>query len=234
MRRLLGRRPRGTAPAAGTAAYARAALPPARTRWREASWCALDFELSGLDPRRDEIISFGVLPIEAGRIQLCEATSGLVRPTRPMSDTSIMVHGIRAVDLADAPPLDEALAPLLTAIAGRVLVVHTEAVERPFLGRALREQGLALRGPVIDVEVLGALWLHERDGQLRHAWPLAELAGALGLPAERPHVAIGDALTTAQVFIALAAHLDAAAPQTVGSLARARRRLASLRVFHSG
>ena len=47
---------------------------------------------------------------------------------------------------------------------------------------------------------------------------LARLASVLGQPAEDPHHALGDALTTAKAFIALASHLDATRPQTVGSL----------------
>ncbi len=47
-------------PAAVT--YARAALPASGTPWRQARWCALDFELTGLDRRHDEIISFGADP----------------------------------------------------------------------------------------------------------------------------------------------------------------------------
>ena len=46
----------------------------------------------------------------------------------------------------------------------------------------------------------------------------------LGQPAEAPHHALGDALTTAQVFIALASLLDTVAPQTVGSLLTASER----------
>jgi DNA polymerase-3 subunit epsilon len=44
------------------------------------------------------------------------------------------------------------------------------------------------------------------------------LAGALGQPAETPHHALGDALTTAKLFISLASLLDAVSPQTVASL----------------
>ena len=39
----------------------------------------------------------------------------------------------------------------------------------------------------------------------------------LGQPVESPHHALGDALTTAKAFIALASKLDAVAPQTVGT-----------------
>lgn len=229
--------PSGTRRAAmdeATARYRSAKLPGARTPWRQASWCALDFELTGLDPREDEIISFGAIPIEDGRLQLRAAVTGLVRPACQISDSSIRVHGLRAADLARAPLLADAVGQLLPAVTGRALVVHTAAVERAFLGRALRQRGVRMRGPVVDTEVLGSLWLHQRDGQLRRRLGLGEIAAALRLPAERPHDALGDALTTAQVFIALAAHLNALHDQTVGSLARAPRRLDALRALDLG
>jgi DNA polymerase-3 subunit epsilon len=216
------------------ASYASAPLPGGRTPWRQSSWCALDFELTGLDPREDEIISFGVVPIDDGRLQLRGAVSGLVRPEREISEASIRVHGIRAADLDRAPVLADAIGPLLRTITGRVLVAHTAAVERAFLGRALKGRGVRLRGPVVDTEVLGSLWLHQRDGDLRRRLGLGDIARALRLPADRPHDALGDALTTAQVFIALATHLDALHAETVGSLAHARRRLDTLRAFHVG
>ncbi len=215
-------------------AYAKASLPGRRTAWRKARWCALDLELTGLDPTVDEIISFGAIPIEGGRVQLADAVYELVRPVSEISEESIRVHGIRAVDLLQAPSLEEAIETLLDVIAGRILVVHTAAIERAFLGRALRRDGVRLRGPLVDTEVLGRLWLHERDGQSRRHVALTDLASLLGLPADRPHDALSDALTTAQVFIALATHLDAARAETVGSLARASPRLESLRLLHWG
>jgi len=73
--------------------------------------------------------------------------------------------------------------------------IRSAAVERAFLGRALREYGLRLRGPLVDTEVLGRVWLHERDGGVRRRLPLGELASALRLPSDRPHDALSDALT---------------------------------------
>ncbi len=213
---------------AGAAAYKRARLPAGRTPWREASYCAVDLELTGLDPRRHEIVSFGAVPIEDGRLQLREAVHGRVRPQRSISASSIRVHGLRAADLADAPPLELAIDPLLAAMAGRILVVHVATVERGFLRPALRGQGVRLRGPMIDTSVLGLVWLHERDGGGPRRVSLEDLTAALGLPSHHPHDAVGDALTTAQVFVALATHLDARQPETVRRLSSAGRRLESL------
>jgi DNA polymerase-3 subunit epsilon len=209
----------------GATAYAGADLPAPSTPWDRARWCVVDLELSGLDHRRDEIISFGAVPIEQGRIQVAQAVSGLVRPSRPLSEPSILVHGIRAADLIDAPLLDEAIDPLLAAMAGRITVAHVAAVERAFLGRALRRQRLRLRGAVADSEVIARVWLCERDGAVPPKRSLHELASALGLPVHAEHDALGDALTTAQVFIATATHLAALGPETVRSLSRAEHRL---------
>jgi len=82
---------------------------------------------------------------------------------------------------------------------------------------------------MIDTSVIGRWWLFERDGYLPRAISLASLTRALRLPAHRPHHAIGDALTTAQAFLAIATHLDAIRPQTAGSLIDAKVRVAEIR-----
>jgi len=212
-------------------AYTKARIPRARAPWREASYCVVDLELSGLDPRVDEILSYGAVSVEGGRVLAGATRYGLVRPQHPVPERTVLVHGIRTVDLVDAPPLEEAIVPLLDAMTGSVLVAHSAEVERSFLGAALRSLGVRLRRPVVDTQLLGRLWMSER-GDLTPRWlSLGELVSDLGLPEHRPHHALGDALTTAQAFIALASHLDAVHRETVGSLQRAPQRLAQLRVI---
>ena len=195
----------------------------ARTPWRLAHFCVVDLELSGLDPKHDEIISFAAVPIDAGRVMAGNAVYGLSRNTRPLPEKSVLVHGIRAVDLADAPPLHEAIRPLIEIMTDRVLVAHAAWVEKSFLEPVLRRQGVRLRRPVLDTRDLGQLLALER-GVPFTGFALSDLAHGLGLPVHRPHHALGDALTTAQAFIALATLLDRYAPQTVRTLSQAKRR----------
>lgn len=211
--------------------YAAATPAPGRTPWRAARYCVVDLELTGLNPRRREIVSFGAVPIEDGRIRLGAAVSGSVRPDGPIDETAIRVHGLRATDLLAAPPADTALEPLVGMLAGVVMVAHFAEIERPLLRRAFRRMGVRMRNPMVDTSVLGALWLCERDGVVPRRLPLADLADALGLPSHRPHDALGDALTTAQVFLALATHLDASRPETVKSLVMSPRRLRTARLY---
>lgn len=213
------------APRHGTAAtFARTPRPADGTPWRRARWCALDLELTGLDPDKDDIIAVGAVPIENGRVRLGQSVYTLVRTTRRSEEAAILMHKLRVADLADAPPLEEAIDMILTVMAGHVPVFHTASVEQSFLKPLFARRRLRLPRAA-DTEAIGRLWLRDHGGQTAGWISLARLAQLLGVPQEPAHHALGDALTTASTFIALATHLDRQAPQTVGSLVGAEARL---------
>ena len=224
---------RGRAADGAARAYAKAELPRRDTPWREARYCVVDLELSGLNPKVHEIVSFCAIPVDHGVLRLSGAVHGLARPTRPVPEEAIRIHGIRAADLADAPPIEEAVRAILPVMSGRILVAHHASIERAFLGRALRRAGVRMRGPVIDTAVLARLWIAERDGAVPSRMTLGGLATACRLPAHSPHTAVGDTLTTAQLFIATATQLDTVRPETVHSLGTANRRLDTLTAYPS-
>jgi DNA polymerase-3 subunit epsilon len=202
------------------AAFDAAGRPSSRTPWREARWCALDLELTGLDPSNDEIIAVGAVPIEDGRLMLGESRYTLVRTERRSEHNAVLVHKLRVADLADAPPLDEALELVMELLSGRIPVFHTAVVERMFLKPLFA--ALRVRLPAAaDTEVLGRLLVLERGGTASGHLSLDRLAEMLGQSGEAPHHALADALMTGQAFIALASHLDAIRPQTIGSLVNA-------------
>ena len=201
-------------------AYRRSSPPSAKTPWREATYAAVDLETTGLDPRRDEIISFAAVPIEDGRVVAGRICTVLVRPRQMPDAETICIHGLRPVDLTDAPPLIEALDLILGSLTGRVLVAHPAWVERGFLRQALKSAGVRPKEPILDTSGLARSLLAERGVVSPRSLALSDTARELGLPVHRPHHADGDALTTAQLFLALVTHLDEVEPQTVGSLAR--------------
>lgn len=192
-------------------------LPGLAGPWRATDWCAIDLELTGLDPRRDEIVAIGAVPIREGRVELGAAYYSLARPRRAPRGRSVLIHKLRGPDLARAPALDVAIDGLLATLAGCRPVFHTAWVEEAFLGRALRRRGITL-AQAADTELLGRRWLVEQTGAAPDHVTLSALATRLGFTAETPHHALGDALTTAQAFIALAALLHRRTPQTVASL----------------
>jgi DNA polymerase III subunit epsilon len=200
--------------------YRELAFPPDATAWQHATFSVIDLETTGLDPAYDEIISFATVTVADGRIRLDDARYELVCPNHMPDWDTIRIHGLREADLEEAKPLDEVLDVLIEALSGRVLVAHVAAVERGFLGAALSKVGEKLRNPIVDTAALDQELRRLRGQPAASGDPvgLSEMARALGLPVHRPHEADGDALTTAQAFLALATHLDEFELQTVGSL----------------
>ena len=90
-------------PSAAAAAYRAARLPARRTPWREAAFCVVDLEATGLDPRRDAIVAWSAVPVDGGRVVLAGAREGLARPPGEVPAESIRIHGLRELDLAGAP-----------------------------------------------------------------------------------------------------------------------------------
>lgn len=211
--------------------------PDRSTPWREAGFCVVDLETTGLDPAKHEIVSFAAVHVDGGRVRLDDVLYRLVRPRRMPRRETIVIHGLRPAELAEAPSLADALPELAEALAGRAMVAHVAAIETGFLRAAFSANGIQLDPPAIDTEAMGAELFRLR-GQEEGPRPyaLGRLAALLGLPVHRPHEADGDALTTAQLFLALATHLDELSPQTVGSLERltgspAPRRRSRWRLF---
>ena len=200
--------------------------------WRDAELIVVDLETTGLDAGSDEIVSFGAVPVIGGRLAAAGVVYGLVRPERELPRESIEIHGIRPQDLAGAASAPDALLPLAEAIGERQVVAHAAWVERTFLQRPLRQLGRRPPRTLIDTAMLWRLLCIDRGRPDPGYTHLGTLAAELGLPAHRAHHALGDALTAAQVFLALATHLEAFGRRTVRALARADRPVEQHTVLH--
>jgi DNA polymerase III subunit epsilon len=196
--------------------------------WREARFIAIDVETTGLDPDRDEVISFAGIPIESARIVTSEAVQGLVRPQAASTGASTAIHGLSDHELTGAPEAPEALAPLAALMRGRVPVVHAQWVERTFL----RKAGCPLPRRLVDTALLWRVLSIERADRDPGTCSLSVIAGSLGLPAHRPHTAEGDTLTAAQVFLAMATQLEAGGRATVRDLTSARGSVRAWQTWH--
>ena len=196
--------------------------------WRDARFIAIDIETTGLDPTRDELISFAGIPVERARIIVSQEVHGLVRPHAASTGASTQIHGLRDYDLAGAPTAPDALVPLAALMPGRIPVVHAQWVERTFLGKA----GCPLPRRIVDTAVLWRVLAIEHGEPDPGTCSLSLISASLGLPAHRPHTAEGDTLTAAQVFLAMAARLEARGQASVRALTNAHRRLRAWQVWH--
>jgi DNA polymerase-3 subunit epsilon len=202
--------------------------PEPRTAWRDAEFCVLDVETTGLDLGRDEIVSYGAALVVGGRIPCGRVVYREVRPGRPVSVGALTVHGLRTEDLAQAPAVGELLDELVELLTGRVLVAHAAWIERAFLDRALRPRRHRVGRAVVDTAAL--LRACRLAGSGTRVEPALEAAArGLGLPVHTPHHALGDAFTTAELFLVLATRLERGRRLTVGDLCSISRHHAARR-----
>jgi len=175
--------------------------------WRGYSYCAVDVETTGLDLQKDEVISIGAVTIIDGRFKGVGNFYEEIAPSKEPSHSSIRVHGLRAVDLATAKSAEIVIPGLINYIGGKYLVAHASWVEKAFLSHRMARYGHKYPRQVIDTAAL-ARFAGYADKESEHEPSLEFLARKLNLPVHTPHHALGDALTTAAVFLALAARIE--------------------------
>jgi DNA polymerase III subunit epsilon len=182
--------------------------PPWRMRsrpWRQVEFASLDFETTGLDRQRDAVVSFGVVPVRAGRVVVGEAVHQLIVPEVPSSPESMRIHGILPKDLEAAQPFSVAGRTLRESLAGRFLLAWFAGVEVGFLGRLYGGRRRSWVRRTIDVRQM-AIELEHHDQDVRQS--LSSAAERYGIPVANPHEALDDAMVTAQLFLVLAARLE--------------------------
>ena len=200
-------------------------IPPARLYrrlpWRRAQLAGLDFEATGLDLSRDEVVSFGVVPVDGGRIDLSRSLYREIAPGVAPSPGSVRIHHLRPQELAKAGDLGSVRAELREALDRRFLVTWVAEVETSFLARIFGGRRAWWRRRTIDVvPLVGELdHLEGRDGE-RFDRTLAATAARFGVPLEESHHALDDALMTAELFLVVASKLEARGWTSVRSFLR--------------
>jgi DNA polymerase III subunit epsilon len=194
-------------------------------RWRDVEFAALDFETTGLDLQRDAVVSFGLVPVREGRIDLAGALYHEVSPDAPLSHRAVTVHHLRPADLSAAPPLSAVAEGLREGLDGKFLLTWSAEIEASFLSRTFG--GSVRRWLNRSVDVLRLAILCDRiegRGMPPGAYTLAEAVMRHGLPVEEAHHALNDALMTAEMFLLLAPRLRPFGFEDVRSFLRATRR----------
>lgn len=210
----------GKAPSGPLKEYLSLPFPETRSDIYSVPLVSVDFETTGLDCRKDRILSIGHVELAGGEILLGSALHTLIRPESFLNEDSVVIHRITDDAAAVGESLEASIAALLASLAGKVMLAHHAAIERGFLQQACRHlYGMAPVIPAIDTLMLARKWLARRNkeagqGELR----LYALREKYGLPRYQAHNALSDALATAELFLAQIEHMDASKPPTLGSL----------------
>jgi DNA polymerase-3 subunit epsilon len=171
----------------------------------EVRFVVLDTETTGLDPRRDKIISIGAVAVREDEIRLDDSFEVLLRIA--YNNSSVTVHGITRDEAADGMEEPEALQLFLDYLGDGVIVGHhighdiqalDVAAQRHF-GRSVNNRWLDTMDLTLRLHDAGAF-----TGQpMAEGFSLDGLCGMFGIPMHDRHTAGGDALLTARVFLRL-------------------------------
>ena len=166
---------------------------------------AIDCETTGLDTRRDDIVTVAAVPIHGRRILASRRFEATVRPSARMKTEAIKTHRLREGDVAAGRSVEDVLPGLLRFIGSRPLVGYYLEFDIAMINKTVRRLlGIELPNARIEVSAL----YHERkygdappgaEVDLRFATILADL----GLPALDQHDALSDALMTAMMYVGL-------------------------------
>jgi DNA polymerase III subunit epsilon len=166
---------------------------------------SIDCETTGLDVKRDQILSVGAIKVKGDVILTSQRLDFLVRPKEPVSDRTILIHHIRPVDLEGAVPVEEAMRRVLDFVGPRPLIGYFLEFDTAMLNKYVRPLiGAALPNRGIEVSRLYYDW---RAAQVPPGGNIdlrfETIRQRLDLPRRAAHEELNDALLTAMMYLRL-------------------------------
>lgn len=163
-----------------------------------------DTETTGLDTKKDVILSIGAVKIKGNKILTSQSFEIFLIPSKEISPESIKIHHIRPCDLEQAMEPLEGVRKFLEFIGNRPLVGYylefdmamINRLIKPWLGITLPNKQIEVSGIYFDKKI--AL-IPQGNIDLRFDTILHEL----NIPRMGQHNALNDAIMTAMVYIKL-------------------------------
>ncbi len=193
------------------AEFLTAPLPDGSAKFNDCEFVCLDIETTGLDAKTADMLSVGWVVVRNGRVDLSTCETHLVRPRGEVGD-SASVHGLTDTQVSQGKDESLVLCRIIEALTGRILVVHHAGLDKTLLDRLSSDRfGSSLPLPVVDT-----LALELRRQQRRHhvsenqSLRLADLRKAYNLPYYQAHDCLVDAISTAELLIAMVSTHDGA------------------------
>lgn len=172
---------------------------------RSQNYVVVDLETTGLNHKRDRVVSVGAFRVVQGRVRLGDFFSELVNPGRDIPVESIKIHTIVPDMIVSARPAWDVFEDFLAYIGSDILVAHYAPLDLHFLNWVMSQRfGFKLQNVVLDTVAIcrSVLLMPSPYGvYLDHKkCSLEALTEMFGIDVPERHTALGDALATAMVF----------------------------------
>lgn len=156
-----------------------------------------DFETTGLDCNKEEIIEIGALKIVNG--EYMEVFTTLVKPTKHIPEEATKVNKITDEMVASCYKIEQVIRDFYLFCKGATLVGYNNLFfDKLFLDKAGAKVGINFDNPQLDAFSLA----RQKITFLRH-YNLSSVAKYLDVTLTDAHRALSDVLATAEVFLKL-------------------------------
>ena len=159
-------------------------------------YVVFDFETTGLESTKDEIIEIGAVKISKGKI--VSTFSTFIKPTVPIPQEITELTHITEEMVADAPAINYVLPDFYKYCYGCGLVAHNIAFDYGFLSAIGKKMLYNFDNPQYDTMVLARNKLKGIKN-----YKLGTICEYLGVSLVGAHRAVNDCLATAKVFLKL-------------------------------
>jgi DNA polymerase III subunit epsilon len=206
----------------------------------ETTFVVVDTELTGLDAKRDSIVSIGAVRMTGGRIDIGGSYYQLFKPGTALSAESVVIHEITPSEVEEKPLIETALAGFMDFIGMDVLVGHLISIDLEFINKEMKRiVGHKASNPALDTysiyEWLAARIPDHKCFAEKPARPtLYDIAKCFGIPVSGAHNAMMDAYTTALLFQRFLPLLSEAGIDNIGDLLKAGKPFTGGGQFRAG
>jgi len=170
----------------------------------EDEYVVFDTETTGLNPKKDEILSIGAVKIKGNKILTSQTFEVYIKNSKEISSKSIEIHGIRPCDLENARSADEAVREFLNFIGGRTLVGYYLEFDVSMINKYLIPMlGIYLPNKMIEISEIyydaQITTIPQGNIDLRFDTILT----TCDIPDMGAHNAVNDAIMSAMMFLKL-------------------------------
>ena len=170
----------------------------------ENEYVCLDCETSGLNPRKDEILSIGAVHIKDNKILMRKTFNIFVKPSKKIAAESIKIHRIRPIDLENAVDPQIAVLELLEFIGNRPIVGYYIKFDIAMISKYTKKY-LGIKIPNETIEV-SSMYYKTRKKTSEYEFidlKFDTILKNLDIPALGKHDALNDAIMTSMMFLKL-------------------------------
>ena len=167
-------------------------------------YVCLDCETSGLNTKKDEILSIGAVHIKENKILMRKTFNIFLKPSKNINPESIKIHHIRPIDLENGINPEDGIYQLLEFIGSRPIVGYYIKFDVAIISKYTKKFiGINLPNETIEVS---SMYYKIRKKTTHYEFidlRFDTILKNLDIPALGKHDALNDAIMTSMIFLKL-------------------------------